>query len=237
MILFVGCSHVLGEELEQDNIIELTNYSQIKKFRENHRFAKILSDKVTISHKVLAESGADNSWITFNTIDFVEKNEDIISNVVVSWSGVTRIQKIAFNTPLFFNPLHPGHGATTSYPPTVPKKFIEDIITWETIENKYFLDINFANLQTYHYINYLTYFLNSKKIDFFYIKGIDSDIDLSQFTQNSIDQSFVNFVTENKFKVGKNSHALKEGHLEWGNHLFEKFKDKFSFDGSKKRLV
>src|SRR6056300_787687 len=113
MILFVGCSHVLGEELEQDSIIELTNYSQIKKFRENHRFAKILSDKVTISHKVLAESGADNSWITFNTIDFVEKNEDIISNVVVSWSGVTRIQKIAFNTPLFFNPLHPGHGATT----------------------------------------------------------------------------------------------------------------------------
>lgn len=237
MILFVGCSHVLGEELEQDSILELKRYSEVKKFRENHRFAKILSDKLNFTHKVLAESGADNSWITYSTIDFIEKNKNIISDVVVSWSGVTRVQKIAFNTPLFFNPLHLGYGAVTSYPPTISKKFKEDIVTWETIENKYFLNLDFANLQTFHYINYLTYFLKDKNINFFYIKGIDSDIDLFKFTNNSVNLSFMKFIAENNFKVGKNTHALKEAHYEWGNYLFSKFNGKFNLDKSKQKLV
>jgi len=235
MILFSGCSHVLGVELEQET--DLTDFSKIKKYRNQKRFCNLLSKKLDYPHSVVAESGADNSWITFNTIDYINKHKDFISDVVVSWSGITRVHKIFQGKPIFLNPLYPGHGATTSFPPDIPKEFSKDVTTWEHIENKYFLDVEFATKQSYHYINYLRYFLEANNINFIFIKGIKSDIDLSEFTDNYVNTSFIEFAEERVLELGKSGHVLSQGHKVWADYLYDNLKDKFSLDQSKIKMI
>ena len=235
MILFSGCSHVLGDELEVET--NLTDFTKIKKYRKQKRFSTLLSDKLGYPHSIVADSGADNSWITYNTIDYVKKHKDFISDVVVSWSGITRVHKTFRGSPVFLNPLYPGHGATTSFPPDVPESFKTDVTTWEQIESKYFLDKEFATLQTYHYINYLKYYLESHNINFIFIKGITNGIDLSEFTDNYVNVSFMEFLEQKHYKLGPSGHALSEGHEGWAEYLYEKLKDKFTLQQSKLKMI
>jgi len=216
MNLIFGCSHVLGDELDQELSVNSTVKEKIK-YIEDNRFANILFKLSKQTVKVHGKSGADNSWIAHKVIEEVDKSTETIKNVIVCWSGPTRMQKIIDGGTFFLNPLYPGHFSIN-----LKDKFpsiIKDLNRWEEIESKVFLDLTFCNNMSYHYANYIKLYLENKKINFIFIKSVESDIDLKPLTVQSSNLSFHEFYKD-KFKTGKNGHCLADGHREWAHYLF-----------------
>lgn len=227
--LIVGCSHVEGFELEQElgyTGIKHTHRDNltIAAYRKKTRFAAKLADKLKIPFNVVSHTGADNSWITYSTVRYIEELKVKPKNVIVCLTGITRQQRYYKGKPYFINPLYPGHAAELN---KGHNKDAESIVNWELAENRLFLDMNYYLQQTYHYVNYLKYFLESKKVNFFILKSIENDLDLTQFTPNTIGTSFVEFAEAGNYKKGEYGHFLSEAHNAWADYIVEQLGDKF----------
>lgn len=217
MNLFFGCSHVLGTELDQE--LEINSSTQDKEaYIESNRFAKILSDKMGLDHEIFAEIGADNSWIAYKVIEVIENINSSINNAIVCWSGPTRVQKIINGGTFFVNPLYPGH-AGQYLKKEIPNSS-KEIDIWEKVEHDIFLDNDFCNKQLQHFARYVKLYLDSKNINCIFLKSVESDVNLLELNSSSVNLSFHEFYTENKYKVGVGGHALSEGHREWANYIY-----------------
>lgn len=225
--LIVGCSHVEGFELEEEIGIDIYNhtnneYNQAERYRKDKKFSSILFKHLGEDYCASYMTGCDNSWITYETIRLVNSSPNL-KNVIISWTGITRQQK-SFNSKTYFlNPLYPGH--SKDIPIQNPNSKL--LSNWEEAENKLFLDINFYQKQTYHYAHYLKLFLESKKINFFFIESINTGVNFSKFTSNTLDISMKDFCEKHNYKQGKGGHFLSEAHKAWGYHLYKNFKNKF----------
>lgn len=220
MNLVFGCSHVLGDELDQD-LLHHTSMQEKIKYIENNRFSNLLFKKLDLPVKVYGSSGADNSWIAHKVVDVVENYTSPVNNVIVCWSGPTRMQKIIDGGTFFLNPLYPGHFSNS-----LKDKFpdlINDLLVWEEIESKVFLDINFCNKVLYHSANYIKHYLDNKGINLIFLKSVESDINLKKLTNQSINLSFHEFYN-GKFNQGTGGHCLSEGHSKWADYLFKHLK-------------
>ena len=232
MNLIAGDSHVWGLELELDPTRRSFKGTD-EEFRIKNRHGTILFNLLDIPHDTIARAGASNSWICTSVVDYIENTKTKIDNVVVSWTGITRIEKRHNGGPVFFNTLNPAFNkkVTVKLFPEVYNK----IFKWEKLEHELFFDDIFFKSQSFHYINYLKLYLESKDINFIFIKSIESGIDLSRFGENHYNLSFVDFYLQNNFKVGRGKHGLLEAQHEWGKHLFERIGPMFY--GVKKNFI
>lgn len=228
--LIVGCSHVEGFELEQElgydiRYIPISAHEEVLNYRKKKRFGTKLYKKLELEHTAIYKTGCDNSWIVYNLIERTNKSKVKPKNVVVCWTGITRQQRFYKGHDFFFNPLYPGH--IQNLITFKSKKESDDILKWEQVEHNHFLDFDFYNQQTHHFMNYVKLFLESKGINFFYLKSIKNDLDLKQYTENSLDISFIEFCEKKKFKLAKHGHYLSDAHQAWADYIYEQLGDRF----------
>lgn len=228
--LIVGCSHVEGFELEEELNLDAYNldpslYDEVVDYRLNHSFPYYLFTKLNQSYESVHMTGADNSWITYNTIKYINETPIKPQNVIICLSGVTRQQRYYNNHPHFFNPLYPGHAK--DFIPFSSKEEKENIVKWEKVESEVFFNIDYYNIQTYHYVNYLKLFLEKKNINYFFLKSVNSDINLFEFTNNTLDIAFKDFYEKGGYKIAKGGHSLSDGHSAWADYIYNNLKNNF----------
>lgn len=228
--LIVGCSHVEGFELEEELGYVGLNYPhsdnlKIAEYRKQKRFAKVLADKLNTKFTVISKTGADNSWITYSAVQHCMNLQDKPKNVIVCLTGITRQQRFYKGKPYFLNPLYPGHAAELNKGRN--NKDVDNIVKWEQAEHSIFLDINYYLLQTYHYVNYLKSYFENNNINYFILKSIENSLDLKEFTDNTLNFSFMEYATMGKFPKAKNGHFLSQAHKSWGEYIFDQLGDRF----------
>lgn len=223
--LIIGCSHVEGFELEEEIGIDIYNhtnaeYNKSEIYRKDKRFSDILFKKLKTDYYALYMTGCSNSWIVQETIKQVNVNPNL-KNVIICWTGITRLEKVYKHNPVFINPLYPKHTPHHSLVNSSDVKLLEQ---WEQAENKLFLDLNFYQNLTYHYAHYLKLFLESKDINFFFLESITTGVDFSKLTPNCLNVSMKDYCEKGNFKKGKGGHFLSEGHKAWAEYLYKNLK-------------
>lgn len=228
--LIVGCSHVEGFELEQElgydvQTLPISSQEEVYNYRKANRFATKLFDKLNLPHEALFKTGCDNSWIVYNLVDRVTNSKHKYDNVIVCWTGITRQQRYFKGSEFFFNPLYPGHMQNLIN--FKNRKEADDILKWEEVEHKHFLDFKFYDRQTHHFMNYIKIFLEQRDINFFYLNSIQNEVKLKEYTDNSVQLSFVEFCENNDFTSAKYGHFLSDAHQAWADYLYAEIGDKF----------
>lgn len=229
--LIIGCSHVEGFELEQElgydvQMLPISSQEEVYSYRKANRFATKLFNRLNLPHEALFKTGCDNSWIVYNLVDRVTKSKHKYDNIIVCWTGITRQQRYFKGNEFFFNPLYPGH--IQNLINFKNRKESDDILKWEEVEHEHFLDFEFYNRQTHHFMNYVKLFLEQRNINFFYLNSIQNDLDLTNYTYNSLEISFKEFCLKGNFKQAKYGHYLSDAHQAWADYIYTKLKNNFT---------
>jgi hypothetical protein len=183
IMLFNGCSHTAGSE------IEYTNQSSCYE----KSWGKFLSNMAGDEYVNIAMAGSSNEYIFRTTQDWIIENvlinkshkiEDL--HVFVMWSGFDR-KEIYFsdtNTMDNVNPLSDSKLHSTKMKYEFDK--FKDVIV-------YFHDILYSNLKNLILVNNLSIFLDIFKIKYTFLNGLHSFLSLEDADKNHIlHSSYIN---------------------------------------------
>lgn len=226
--LIFGDSYVEGFELEEEigfDAFNSMNWSdkdreEVLKYRSSKVFHKVLGDKLNIKFTPIAATGHGNSWIAKQVINYVEESRIIPSNVIVCWSSPDRIHKH-----------YRGNEFIYSYS-FINLKYIEGVKTvidkvllrlWSLLESKFFGYEKSLDQESYEWMKITAAYLNAKGINFIFIKSIHNNINLKDFTKQSVkygvhDYCIRKFGWKSEY-IGKGGHFLSEGHRIYGEYL------------------
>lgn len=217
-MLFNGCSHTAGSEIEY----------QFQSICYEKSWGKWLCDMTNEDYINIARPGAGNEYIFRTTQDWIIKNvflnklynkKDL--HIIVMWSGFDR-QEVYFpdtNNSDNVNPHSDPKLHTTSMQFEV--KALQDVIV-------YFHDFLYSNLKSLMLINNLSNFLEINDIKYTFLNSINSFIDLKElnnkFRNHAMYQSYNNNLwLYNDTKKNKHLGFSNENET-FFHHLNSKFK-------------
>lgn len=176
IMLFNGCSHTAGSEIEYTNQTSCYEKS----------WGKFLSNMTGDEYINIAKGGSSNEYIFRTTQDWVIENvlinklykiEDL--HVVVMWSGFDRKE-------IYF----PDSNRVDSINPQTDVKYQYTKMKYELEKFKdvivYFHDTLYSNLKNLIYVNNLSIFLDTFKIKYTFLNALHSFINLEDLDKKHI---------------------------------------------------
>jgi len=241
IMLFNGCSHTAGSEIEYTNQPSCYEKS----------WGKFLSTMTGDEYVNIAVGGSSNEYIFRTTQDWIIENvlinkshkiEDL--HVIVMWSGFDRKELYIPDINKIDN-INPSYDVKIT--PTGMKNELEKFR--DTIVH--FHDILYSNLKNLTYVNNLSIFLDTFKIKYTFLNGLHSflcleDVDKNHTLRssyinnlwlyddtkkvkhigfNNTDQTFFGHLTNKtnfKWSVhSKKGHFAEDAHEYWAKKVYE----------------
>ena len=241
IMLFNGCSHTAGSEIE---------YEQ-QPFCYEKSWGKFLSNMTGNEYINIARGGSSNEYIFRTTQDWIIENvlinklykiEDL--HVIVMWSGFDR-KELYIPDINFVDNINPM--TDPKFIPTSMKNELENFK--DTIV--YFHDILYSNLKNLTYVNNLSIFLDTFKIKYTFLNALHSFLGLEDLDKNNIlcssyinnlwlyddtkkikhigfnnsdDTFFFHLTNKTNFKWSihsKNGHFGEDAHKYWAKRVYE----------------
>jgi hypothetical protein len=182
IMLFNGCSHTAGSEMEYTH----------QPLCYEKSWGKFLSKMTGDEYVNIAKPGSSNEYIFRTTQDWIIENvlinkshkiEDL--HVIVMWSGFDRKEVYIpdVNMVTNINPMYNLKNAPSMK--NELEKFKDTIV--------HFHDILYSNLKNLTYVNNLSIFLDNFKIKYTFLNGINSFLSLEDVDKNHIlGSSYIN---------------------------------------------
>lgn len=227
-LLSVGCSNTVGVDLEEEigifffepqNPKNYTLVNKVNDYRKAHNFSTYVANKLKMECDNLGISGASNERIIFNLVNYLESNTKP-ELILLNLSGQSRTT-IEYNNKLL--------DIDVKWDP----KFLVDKLQVNNRHFKSFLkfyreiSISEYNLieRQKNLIKYANLVLASSNIPYIISSTIPTTLNLSEFSDKSLDISFDDFNEKQGRKRAKNYHWLSDSHQAWGSFLLNRIEE------------
>ena len=232
--IIIGDSYVQGLELEEEIGYDAYKWyewnkediDKVDEYRNSHAFHYHVFKELNVPYKAYHKSGCSNRWIAEKVIEVVENQVHKPDNIIVCWTGDSRLDRMFQGREFIFNPRY-------LLPRDLPKtnskldKYLLQFWLW--LEKRFFISEEYYEKTHKVYVDIVTAYLRAKGVNYIYLKSVESNLDLTKYTDqaNNIGIHEYNMIRHSwrpKEGYGKGGHFLSPGHKDFADYILPDIK-------------